>query len=333
MWCNALRCIMILTLSLLAVPLAADAQPPAHVARLGLLSVSLSSASILSHPTYKAFLQGLGALGYVEGKHVVMESRGAEGHIDRLPDLAAELVRLKVAIIFTVGAEALQAAKNATRTIPIVFTSVGDPVQRGFVASLAQPGGNITGLANLGGTALEGKRLELLKEAMPGITHIAVLGNPPNRSYAQALNELEGPAQAVGVQLQPLEVQNADDLDSAFVAMGRGHADALTVIGSGFTSRHLSRIADLALKGRLPAIAWSRAFAEVGGLMAYGVNEADVARRVATYVDKILKGTPPADLPVEQPMKFELVINLKTAKALGLTIPPTLLFQADEVIR
>ena len=325
--------IVILTFGLLVAPLATDAQPTTKVARIGLLSNAGDSSFRPLNPDSALFLQGLGELGYVEGRNFVIEYRGAEANFDRLPDLAAEFVGLKVDIIVALGGAPVQAAKNATRTIPIVFVSVGDPVQSGFAASLARPGGNITGVADLGGTELEGKRLELLKEAVPGITRIAVPWTPLNPDHAPALKILEVAARSVGVQLQPLEVQSPNDLDSAFVAMSQGHADALMVLGSAIHSRYVGRIADLALKGRLPAIGGGRRFAEVGGLMAYGVNQTDRFRRVATYVDKILKGAKPADLPVEQAMTFEFVINLKTAKALGLTIPPIILFQADEVIQ
>ena len=272
-------------------------------------------------------------LGYVEGQDLVIEQRYAEGSEERLHDLAAELVRLKVDVIVAAGSPAIRAAQHATRTIPIVMAAPPDAVAAGFVASLANPGGNITGLSWLG-AVLPGKRLEILKETVPQSARIAVLANPAYEAYGTWMNNLTVAAQELGLQLHVLELHSADELDSAFAAMTREGADALLVLTDPARMYSLSgRIADLAAESRLPAMYDWREYVAAGGLMSYGPSLPDIHRRAATYVDKILKGAKPADLPVEQPMKFDLVINLKTAKALGLTIPPTLLFQADEVIK
>jgi putative ABC transport system substrate-binding protein len=280
----------------------------------------------------EAFRQGLRDLGYVEGQNLVIESRYAEGREERLPDLAAELVRLKVDVIVA-GGPAIRAAQHATSTIPIVMAVTGDPVQSGYVASLARPGGNITGVSVLG-AELTGKRLEILKETVPQSTRIAVLANPATPTYGALMHDLTVTARALGLHLHVLELRSPDELDPAFAAMRRAGAEALFVVEDPLLIDHLrGRIADLAATHRLPAIySWKMSVA-AGGLMSYGPSMPDMTRRAATYVDKILKGTTPGELPVERPMKFELVINLKTAKALGLTIPPTLLFQADEVIQ
>jgi putative ABC transport system substrate-binding protein len=316
-----------LALSLLVAPRCPDAQPPATVLRIGYLSAG-SPAS----PSGEAFRQALRELGWVEGQNMVIEWRYTEGKFDRFPDLAAELVRLRVAVIVSSAGRSIPALKHATQTIPIVMLNVSDPVQSGLVASLARPGGNITGVVNLT-HELNQKRLELLKEAVPSITRMAVLWDPSLATHVQGLKDLEAVAQAVGVHLHPLAVQSPDDLESAFIAMRRDHVDALLVFGSALHGRHRHRIADLALQGRLPTIYEYRDLAEVGGLMTYGPNVREMHRRAAYYVDKILKGAKPADLPVERPMKFELIINLKTAEALGITIPPHLLVLADEVIK
>jgi putative tryptophan/tyrosine transport system substrate-binding protein len=330
MWFNAVRCIMALTLSLLAAPLAATAQPPARVPRLGLLIPGSASAFA---SRLEAFRQGLHDLGYLEGQNIAIAYRFADGKADRFPALAAELVHLQVDILVTDGTPAIRAAKQATTTIPIVMAASGDPVGAGLVASLARPGGNITGLS-FQSDELSGKWLELLKEAVPQIAHVAVLWQPdaPGRSTLP-FQEAQKAAQALGLQLQSLEVQSPDEFDQRFAAMTREHADALVVISNAWFFSHRSRLAELAVQHRLPAIFHLREYVEAGGLMSYGTDSNERYRRVATYVDKILKGATPADLPVEQPTTFELVINLKTAKTLGLTIPPALLSRADKVIR
>jgi putative ABC transport system substrate-binding protein len=281
----------------------------------------------------EAFRQGLRDLGYVEGHNLVIEHRYAEGRDDRLVDLAMELVQLQVDVIVAVGTAAIRAAQHATHTIPLVMTGTPDPVGEGFVASLARPGGNITGLRNLM-AELPSKRLELLKETVPHSARIAVLVNPDNLPTKAMLHNLTVAAQALGIHLHVLELHRADELETAFAAMTREGADALIVLSDPtrlFSLR--GRIADLAAQSRLPAMYDWREYVAAGGLMSYGTSLPDIHRRVATYVDKILKGAKPADLPVEQPMKFALVINLKAAKALGLTMPPSILFQADEVIQ
>jgi putative ABC transport system substrate-binding protein len=269
----------------------------------------------------------------VEGKNIVIEYRYAEGKLDRLPALAAELVRLKVDIIVTAGAIPTRAAKEATSTIPIVMTQDGDPVGTGFVASLARPGGNITGLSTLA-PEISGKQLELLKEIVPRLSRVAVLGTSTLPGYAQSLKETELVAGALKVQLQYLDVLSPKDFETAFRAAGKGRADAvLMLVAGGVASAHRTQILDLAVKSRLPVIYNRREFVEAGGLMTYGVSLTDLDRRAATYVDKILKGRKPADLPVEQPTKFEFIINLKAAKQIGLTIPPNVLVRADKVIK
>jgi putative ABC transport system substrate-binding protein len=320
-----------LGLSVLVLPLAADAQQAAKVARIGFLTLNLAPNSHLQG----AFLQGLRDLGYVEGRNVVIEYRDAEGKPERLPALAAELVALKVDVIVAGGLSQALAAKQATRTIPIVFATAADPVGSGLVTSLARPGGNVTGLSLLA-PELVGKRLELLTQAVPGVTRVAVLWQPGvagERTEKDQLKEADVAARALGVRLQFVEAQGPDDFDRAFSDMTRARAGALTLLQSVMFNTERRRLVDLAAKNRLPAVYPSREGVDAGGLMSYGPNLADLLRRAAAYVDKILKGAKPADLPVEQPTKFELVINLKTAKALGLTIPPSLLQRADEVIQ
>ena len=306
--------IVTLALGLFLAPYPSQAQSVAKTPRIGILTSAFDP-----HPGLEAFRQGLRDLGYVEGQSIALEYRFADGRFDRLPELAADLVRLKVDVILAEGGQATLAAKHATGTIPIVFPSAPDPVGQGLVASLARPGGNITGLS-LNDPELMGKRLELLKEAVPGVTRVAYLWHSA-RISARVLQELEIAARALGVQLQPVEVRDPYMFDQAFATMAEAHADALIRLPSGlFTSRH-TQIVDLAARTRLPGIFPNSVFVEAGGLMAYGPSVATNFRRAATYVDKILKGARPADLPVEQPMKFELLINLKTAKDLGLTIP------------
>jgi len=314
----------------LAAPRIADAQQPGKVYRLGYLS---AGSGTLRSPYTTAFRQGLRELGWVEGQNIVIEYRWAEGRFDRLPDLAAELVRLKVDVIVGVPTSGALAAKNATRTIPIVGVSLTDPVGLGLIASLARPGGNVTGVSYSVGTDIFGKDLELLREVVPKVRRVAVLSNPDGPAQPLTISNIKGAAQSLGLQLLLLEARGPGDFDGAFAAMTRERVGALLVVTDPVFIPHRARLVNLAAKNRLPSIFSQRADVEAGGLMSYGPNFADMYRRAATYVDKILKGARPADLPVEQPTKFELVINLKTAKALGLTIPPSLLQRADEVIQ
>ncbi len=314
--------------SLLAAPLAAEAEQAAKIARIGYLSPNLAATPHLP----EAFRQGLRDLGYVEGRNVVIEYRDVEGKFERLPALAAELVALKVDVIVTGAAQATQAAKNATTTIPIIMVAVVDPVRIGLVASLARPGGNVTGLSHFAGQELSGKRLELLREVVPKLSHVAIILNSANPSNPLQVRETEAAAQVLGLQLRPLEVRVPDDFERAFETAIRGRASALIALDDPFIFGERTRIVGLAAKSRLPVMYGFREFVDAGGFMSYGANLSDLFRRAATYVDKILKGAKPADLPVEQPTKFELVINLKTAKALGLTISQSLLQRADQVI-
>src|SRR5712692_2427114 len=325
------RFIEVIAGGLLAAPLAAEAQQTAKAPRIGWLAANLAPNPHLT----EAFRQGLRDLGYVEGRSVVIEYRDAEGKFERLPALAAELVALKVDVILAGGTPQALAAKHATRTIPIVFTSATDPVTDRLVTSLARPGGNVTGLSNLA-PELVGKRLEQLTQAVPGVSRVAVLWQPgglPERTEKDMLREADVAARALGLQPQFVEARGPADFDRAFSDMTRARAGALTVLGSVMFNTERRRLVDLAAKHRLPTVYTSREYVDDGGLIAYGPSIADVFRRAATYIDKILKGAKPADLPVEQPTKFELVINLKAAKALGLTIPPSLLQRADEVIQ
>jgi putative ABC transport system substrate-binding protein len=319
-------------LALGAVPLAAEAQRAVKVARIGYLSASLASSPQLRD----AFLQGLRDLGYVEGRSVVIEYRDGEGKRERLPPLAAELVALNVDVIFVGGGTRVTlAAMQATATIPIVFTDVGDPVESGLVTNLARPGGNVTGLSSLG-PELVGKRLELLKQAVPTLERVAVLWLPGalgDRTDQDMLKGASVAAQTLRVQLQFVEARGPEEFVRAFSDMSSARAGGLMVLPSNRFQREHRRLVDLAAKNRLPAVYTSREFVDAGGLMSYGANSADLHRRAAGYVDKILKGAKPGDLPVEQPTKFDLVINLKTAKGLGLTIPQSVLAHADEVIQ
>jgi putative ABC transport system substrate-binding protein len=310
---------------LLAAPLAAKAQQAATIPRLGLLADSGDAR------LWEPLRQGLRDLGYVEGKNIVLEYRRSEGRSERLPDLAAELVRLKVDIIVTEGTPATVAAKRATTTIPIVMANTGDPLSSGLVSSLGQPGGNVTGLTGLG-AGLATKRLSLLKEAVPKLSRLAFLWNPASPAQRSHFNEVQAGARSLGVTLQALEVRSGDELERAFATMVRERPSALLITGELVHQRHIDRIVAFASKSRLPAMYQYKENVEAGGLMSYGSNYSDQRRRAAVYIDKILKGAKPADLPVEQPTKFELVINLKTAKALGLTIPQSLLQRADQVI-
>ena len=315
---------------IVGAPLAAEAQQAARVARIGYLTVNFAGGPHL----HEAFRQGLRDLGYVESRSVLIEYRDAEGKFERLPALAAELVALGVDVIMAPGAPQASAAKRATTTLPIVFCAAPDPVETGLVTSLARPGGNVTGLSLLG-PELVGKRLELLTQAVSGVSRVAVLwqpGVPGERADKDMVKEAEAAALALGVQPQFVEARGPADFDRAFLDMTTAGADALIVVGSSTFFIERSRIVDLAAKHRLPAVYPIREYADAGGLLVYGPSLADLYRRAATYVDKILNGTKPTDLPVEQPTKFELVINLKTAKALGLEVPPMLLGRADEVI-
>jgi len=279
-----------------------------------------------------AFRQGLRELGWSEGRNIVIDYRYAEGRFDRLPDLAADLVRLEVALIVSEGTQGVTAARNATGTIPIVMTTVRDPVGTGLIASLARPGGNVTGMSGSAGLEIVAKQLELLKETVPEIRRVAILSNPANAYHQLAIREVNAAARSLGVQLQLLEARGPNEFDGAFAAMAKERVGALLVVSDTIFNNHRERLADLAARSRLPAAYGVRESVEAGGLMSYGASFLDLYRRSAAYVDKILKGAKPADLPVEQPTKFELVINLRTASALGLTVPPALLARADEVI-
>ena len=316
--------------SLLTAPRAVEAQPAAKIARIGWLSGNMATSPQLP----EAFRQGLRDLGYVEGRNVVIEYRDAGGNFERLPALAAELVALKVDVIVAGGTPHALAAKQATRTLPIVFASPPAPVESGLVTSLARPGGNVTGLAGHA-PELVGKRLELLKQAVPGVSRVAFLWQPGvigDRPARDMLKEAEVAARALGVRVQFVEARGPENVDRAFSEMTTARADALIVLSSSMFFSERRRLVALAGKNRLPAVYAARDFIEAGGLMAYGPNLADSFRRGATYVDRILRGAKPADLPVEEPTTFELIINLKTARALGLTIPPSLLARADQVI-
>jgi putative ABC transport system substrate-binding protein len=311
--------------SLLAVPFSAAAQQAAKGWRIGVLSTA-------DGPEWDAFRQGLRDLGYIEGQNISIAYRWHAGKFDQLSALAAELVDLKVALIVTSAPQPTRAAKAATATIPIVFVSVGDPVRLGLVESLARPGGNVTGFQTIVQGGFGGKQLELLKEAAPAIARVAVLIVPANPLHRPFFQETASAADALKLKLQVVEARSAEDLDSAFETAIRERADAMHVYGDSITFLHRRHIAELALKSRLPTVYLFRPNVEAGGLLSYGPSEPDMLRRAATQVDRILKGAKPGDLPVEQPTKFDLAINLKTAKALGLTIPRSLLLRADQVI-
>jgi putative tryptophan/tyrosine transport system substrate-binding protein len=323
--------ILFFVVVLLAAVSIADAQQPKKVPRIGFLS---AFSSFSDRERIEAFRQGLRELGYVEGQNVFVEYRYAGGKADESPaKLAAELVSLKLDLIVAGGGSGLaRAVKGATKTIPIVITGGSDPVGAGLVGSLARPGGNLTGLTAL--TAeLAGKRLELLKETLPKLTRVGVLWNPTDQGSAQGLKEIETAAPTLGLEVQSLQVGSPSNFESAFKAAIAGQARALQVLGSGLINSHRKRIVEFAMKSRLPTMFADAANVEAGGLMSYGPNAPDLYRRAATYVDKILKGAKPADLPVEQPKKFDFIINLKTAKQIGLTIPPNVLARADRVIK
>jgi len=320
-------CLLIAAL-LLTVSIA-EAQQAKKSARIGFLSGTSPSTAT---GRLNAFRQGLGELGYVEGKNIIIEYRWSEGKRERLPDLAAELVRLKVDIIVTGGPQATRPAKQATSTIPIVMAQDPDPVGNGFVASLARPGGNITGLSSLA-PELGGKQLELMKEIVPRLSHVAVFGTSTTSGNAQELREVELAAKAFGVKVQYLDVLSPKDIETGFRAASKGRADAVLMLAGPVLVSQRAQVVDHAEKSRVPAIYPQIEYTEAGGLMYYGTNTPDLFRRAATYVDKILKGAKPADLPVEQPIKFEFIINLKAAKQIGLTIPSNVLARADKVIK
>jgi len=312
---------------LLAAPFVAEAQQAGKVWRIGVLSPGPSTGPFSS----TLLQQSLRELGYVEGVNLAVEWRNAEGKTERFDDLAADLVRLRVDVIVAIVPGATLAAKRSTASIPIVMVNTPDPVQLGLVVSLGRPGGNVT--ATTLSADLSSKQLELLKEAVPRAVRIAVLWNPDNPWHPLALKGAEAAARPLAVQLQILEARRAEEFDSAFEAMTRKRAGAVLVLADPLTAFHRTRLTELAIKRHLPGMFGTRTYAEAGGLMSYWAHQADLDRRVASYVDRILKGAKPADLPIEQPTKFELVINLKTAKALGLTIPPSLLGRADDVIQ
>jgi putative tryptophan/tyrosine transport system substrate-binding protein len=322
--------ITILTLCaiLLALSFPVEAQQPKKIPKIGFLSAPSRSAQ---SGRYEAFRQGLRELGYVEGKNIVIEWRYAEGELERLPDLAAELVRLRVDVIVAGGTPAARAAKEATTTIPIVMSG-GDPVRAGIVASLARPGGNVTGQADAT-VDVSTKRLELLKEVAPKLARVAILWNPANPTNPLQVKDTQAAASGLGMTVYPVEVKEVGELERAFAGIKRERAGGLLVPGDPMFTSNRNWMADLAAKHRLPAMFTAPEYAEAGGLMSYGENPADRWRRLATYVDKILKGAKPADLPVEAAMKFEFVVNLKAAKQIGLTFPPNVLARADKVIR
>jgi putative ABC transport system substrate-binding protein len=315
---------------LLAAPLAAEGQQAGKVYRIGLLDYSALDGA--RQAWWNAFRQRMRELGYVEGQNVTFEVRSAQGDDNRLPKLVAELVGLKVDVIVTGGTNAAVAAKLVTSTIPIVAGSGADPVAVGVATSLRQPGGNVTGMTSIN-SELAGKRLDLLKTLAPHASRIAILWDKRNEGSRLGVDGTEAAAKATGLAIHSVPVSSPVGLEAAFAAIGRAHAGALIVVASPPLFAHRRRIAELAVKHRLPTVAGSREYVEAGGLASYGADYADLFRRAATFVDKILKGAKPGDLPMEQPTKFELVINLKTAKALGLTIPPSLLGRADEVIQ
>jgi putative ABC transport system substrate-binding protein len=320
---------LIVILILLAGARLADAQSAGDVRRIGYLSNTTLAGNRL---LLEAFVEGLRDRGWIEGRNVAIEYRWAEGRPERLPGLAAELVRLKVDVIVTLGTPPSVAAKQATQTIPIVMVSAADPVRLGLVASLARPGGNVTGTSYDVELEVFGKQLELFKEMLPGLRRVAILSNAGNPTQEIAAGKVKVAAQSLGLQLQHLPVHRPTEFDGAFGAMRNKHADGLLVLVDAFFVLHRSRLAELAAKNRLPSMFGFRQFVDAGGLMSYGPSASELFRRTAGFVDRILKGARPADLPVEQPTRFELVINLGTAKALGLNVPQPLLLRADQVV-
>jgi len=338
---RAISIIGILAIGLLTAPFSANAQQSAKVYRIGFLAAGTYAPSetnaqhcpIKGSSLWEAWVEGLRERGYLQGQNLVIECRYTEGREERAPALATELVSLKPDLLVAVGTTQARGAKQATSTTPIVMVGVWHPVERGLVASLAHPGGNVTGVADTAGVEVGGKHLQLLKEAVPKVSRVAVLGYARNPAEPIIHRATQAAAQALDVTLQPYPVQDPKEFAGAFAAMTKARAEALLVFSHPFINTHTRRIVELAAQSRLPAMYPYKEAAEAGGLMGYGVNLADNFRRVGLYVDKIFKGAKPGDLPVEQPTKFELVINLKTAKALGLTIPPSLLMRADEVIQ
>src|SRR5262245_7721284 len=324
-FCSALCAI------LFALCVSAEAEQAGKVPRIGYL-VAAGSAGSPETRRREAFRQGLRDLGYVENQNIIIERRAAEGKLDRLDELAAELVRLKVDVFVATGNRVVRAAKRATSTIPIVTTLVTDPVENGFVASLARPGGNITGLTSLGGE-LSGKRLELLKEVVPRLSRLMVFVSSSSPGNSQTVHQIESVAKTMGVQITYKDILRLDDIDAAFKAAGKNRPDAMLMLPNAVLLLYRKRVVELASQNRIPMMYDASEYVQIGGLISYAADAADLVRRSATYVDKILKGAKPADLPVEQPMKFELAINLKTAKQIGLTIPPNVLARADKVIR
>jgi len=329
MWRSTIGLIVILSLGALVSPLTSDAQQPGKVFRLGFLFPGTAAFGSLR---LEPLRQRLRELGYLEGQNFSIEYRWADGKLDRLPELAAELVQLHVDAIMTAAMPAAQAVQSATRTIPIVMVDPGDPVSTGLVVSLARPGGNATGLSSIS-PDLSAKNLEILWEAVPQLSRVAFLWNAASRDAELALHAVQSAARALGIEIQSVNVHGAEEFERAFAAVTREHAAALLVFPDPLTFSHRGRIVDFAVTHQLPAMFGAREFVDAGGLMSYGPNFPDMFQRAAIYVDKILKGAKPADIPVEQPMKFELIINRKTAEALGLTLPATLLFRADEVIK
>src|SRR6202790_1713508 len=321
--------VALLAFGVAAAPLAAEAQQAGKVYRIGYLSTPTRES--VEHGL-QAFLRKVRELGWVEGQHLTIEYLWAEGGVERLTDLAAELVRRKVDVIVAPAGSAALAAKNATSSIPIVMIFPSDPVELGLVASLRRPGGDVTGTTLTPGPEIFGKQLQILKETIPQASRVAILSNPADPSFATQVREVEATARSLRIRLQHVEARGPEEFDSAFAAMERERAEALLVTGTSTFLAHRSRLAELAVKGRLPTMYSFRENVEAGGLMAYAVNMADFIGRATVYVDKILKGAKPADIPVEQPTKFELVINLKTAKALDLTVPSTIMIRADDVI-
>jgi putative tryptophan/tyrosine transport system substrate-binding protein len=323
---NRRRFLQTVSVSLLAAPLAAGAQS-AKAPRVGFLGLGSAEGS----PAFEALRQGLRQQGWVEGQSIAFEDRSDVDQYKRLPDVAAELVRLKVDVIVTYGTTAALAARKATATIPIVTRAGADPVETGLAASLARPGGNVTGVTT-SGRDMVGKRLELLKETLPGRSRIAVLWDPESRTELGSLKNAEAAARSLGLKVQPVEVRRPEDFEKAFASMAHGRVEALASVASIMFRVHRARIAELAARHRLPSTFEDRDFVQAGGLMSYGPDLNAINRQLATYVDRILKGAKPGDLPFEQPIKFELVINMKTAKALRLTIPPSVLARADQVV-
>ena len=321
----------LLTLALLAAPLAAQVQQPGKVYRIGFLA-TFPPAPGGPNPLGDAFLDGLREHGYVEGQNLTIERRFSEGKADRLPTLVADLLRLDVRLIVALSSGPSLAAKIGTTTVPIVFVGVSDPIGTGLVANLARPGGNVTGLATIEWEAFSAKTLQVIKETLPRASRIAILKNPTNRMHALTVPQEQAAARTLAVTLQLVEARDVSELERAFEAAVRGRADVLHVYGDPLTFTQRARLAELAMKHRLPTMHFFREAVEAGGLLSFGPLQTQMFRNAAKYVDKILKGTKPGDIPVEQPTKYEFVINLKTAKALGLTIPPSVLARADEVI-